>query len=268
MLSCQQCEKYLPAFLDHALGVKESLDIEEHLLQCESCTNRAEAERALRHFVRIHAVAPPVPEEFKRRIIQQAITPPRRLAWPLFPLMRFHLRDAMIGVTAAAAALVLVLGISWLQSPPDGLAQQFLRESSIAYGAYSGQDFPLDVASADDMLVTRWFKTRMGDQLPVPCITDKSTQLLGGRLCRFLDRKSAVLKYQRHGVDILLFAFKDNQLALPPHEMVHTNAGSFYVQHVIGRPVALWQRNGITYAMVGDMDREALLQVAATLSYR
>jgi anti-sigma factor RsiW len=102
----------------------------------------------------------------------------------------------------------------------------------------------------------------------MPCITDKSTQLLGARLCRFLDRKSAVLKYQRNGVDILLFAFKDNQLALPPHQMVHTNAGSFYVQHVTGRPVAMWQRHGVTYSMVGDMDREVLLQIAATLSYR
>ena len=34
MLSCQECERYLPVFLDHALEVKESLDVQAHLLDC------------------------------------------------------------------------------------------------------------------------------------------------------------------------------------------------------------------------------------------
>ena len=43
MLSCQDCEKYLHAFLDHVLDVKESLDIQEHLRLCAPCTNRVDA---------------------------------------------------------------------------------------------------------------------------------------------------------------------------------------------------------------------------------
>ena len=34
MLSCQECERYLPVFLDHALEVKESLDVQAHLQSC------------------------------------------------------------------------------------------------------------------------------------------------------------------------------------------------------------------------------------------
>ena len=48
MLSCQECERYLPVFLDHALGVKESLDIEAHLQVCPPCADRADIERRLR----------------------------------------------------------------------------------------------------------------------------------------------------------------------------------------------------------------------------
>jgi hypothetical protein len=83
-----------------------------------------------------------------------------------------------------------------------------------------------------------------------------------------LDRRSAALKYQRNGVDILLFVFKDDQLSLPTDRMIRTKAGSFYIQHVAGRPVAVWQHGGITYSMVGDVDRDALLNVATTMNYR
>ncbi len=31
MLSCQECERYLPVFLDQALEVQVSLDMEAHL---------------------------------------------------------------------------------------------------------------------------------------------------------------------------------------------------------------------------------------------
>ena len=58
MLSCQECEKYLDAFLDDALDVKQCLDVEEHLRSCNACAHRAEAEQTLRHFVRRQAEMP------------------------------------------------------------------------------------------------------------------------------------------------------------------------------------------------------------------
>ena len=78
MLSCQDCEKYLPVFLDQALEVKESLDVQEHLQSCVSCTHLAEAEQTLRQFVREHAIEPLPQEALKRRIVRQAI---QQSAW-------------------------------------------------------------------------------------------------------------------------------------------------------------------------------------------
>ena len=53
MLSCQECERYLTVFLDHALEVKESLDVQAHLQSCFSCHDRAESERRLRLAIEI-----------------------------------------------------------------------------------------------------------------------------------------------------------------------------------------------------------------------
>jgi anti-sigma factor RsiW len=268
MLSCQNCEKYLDAFLDQALDVKESLDVQEHLRACTLCVSRANAERFLRAFIRQHAAPSPVPEELKRRIVRQAMQappPPRR--WGVSVRAIAQARDVVVGV-AAAAILLLVLSAVFATSQGDNMTQKFVKEASITYGTYTTQRMPPEVASADDTVVTQWFNNHMGYQMKVPCITDTATKLQGGRLCRLLDRKSAALMYQRHGVDLLLFAFKGEPLSLPDKQMKRIKDQVFYLQKVGGRSVAMWQHGGITYSIVGDLAPDELLQVATTINYR
>lgn len=268
MLSCQDCEKYLYAFLDNGLDVKESLDVEEHVRSCTSCANQAEAEQALRGFIRQQATTPPLPEEAKRRMIRQAIQASRFQPRQQRRGFGVHVRDFVIGVAAAAAVLLLIFRPFSFSSSGDDMVQQFAREASMTYGTYRTQHVPPEVTSTDDKAITRWFNSRMGYKLKIPCITDASTKLLGGRICRLFDRKSAAMIYQRNGVEILLFAFKDGQIPMPEKYRVQTKDHVFYVQSVAGRPVAMWQQDGMTYSMVGDLDRESLVQVATTINYR
>lgn len=267
MLSCQECEKYLQAFLDQALDVKESLDVQEHLSFCAPCTNRVDAERTLRAFVRQHTTAPPLPETLKRRILHQAMPVPRSQPWWVRLGVLRQMRDCVVGVAAAA---VLLLAFSFVSAPSksDDMTQKFVQEASMTYGIYTTQRMPPEVASTDDTVVTQWFNTHLGAALKVPCITEAATKLLGGRLCRLLDRKSAALIYERNGVNILLFAFQGDQMSLPAKHMVRTKGHVFYVQKVAGRSVALWQHGGMTYSIVGDLDQDDLIRVAATINYR
>ena len=120
--------------------------------------------------------------------------------------------------TAAILALVVYGILPDLWSDPD--IQKVVREASLAYGTYVKQHMPLEVVSADDSAVTQWLNTHMGHHIKMPCITDTSTQLLGGRVCRILDRKSAALVYQRRGVPIVLFAFRGDHMSLPSQQML------------------------------------------------
>jgi anti-sigma factor RsiW len=267
MLSCEACEKYLFAFLDHELQVKESLDVEEHLRSCTSCSNRAEAEHTLRTFLRQQMTTPPLPEVVKQRIVRQAIQTPRPQRWRRWGIA-LYVRDVTIGVAAAAAVLLLVFRLFSFSSSGDDMVQKFAQEASVTYGTYRTQHMPPEVASNDDKMVTQWFNNHMGYPLKIPCITDQATKLLGGRICRLLDRKSAAMIYQRNGVEILLFAFKGGQMSMPERYKVHAKGHVFYVQSVAGHAVAIWQHGGNTYSMVGDLDREDLVQVATTIDYR
>ena len=269
MLSCYDCAKYLDAFLDNELGVKESLDLQEHMAACVACADRAAAERQLRAFVRQHAPVLPLPDEVKRRIIHQAtrcLAPQNRQRRSRFAV---YSRDFTVGAATAAAIFLLVfLGLFSRLFERDDMLQKFAREASMAYQVYKTQQVPLEVQESNDTLVVQWFNSRMGHQFKVPCITDQATKLLGGRLCRLLDRQSAALRYQRHGTDIYVFAFKSPGVSLHTQSLVHTKAGDVYVHRIDGRLVALWQWGDTTYSMVGDLNRDDLLQVANTISYR
>jgi len=258
MLSCQECERYIPIFLDHALEVRESLDVQAHLQSCLSCHDRIESERRLRMFVRQFLDVPPPPEEIKRAIILRAMQDERQCGWRAYLPVPVRLRDFAMGMATAALLALAVYGIlPDLWSDPD--IQKVIHEASLAYGTHTTQHMPLEVVSADDTAVTQWLNTHMGNHIKLPCITDTATQLLGGRVCRILDRKSAALMYQRRGVPIMLFAFHGEHMSLPTQKMP---------RYVSGRPVVMWQRDGVVYSIVGDIQSDDLMKVAATVNYR
>lgn len=262
MLSCQDCERYLPLFLDHALGVKESLDIEAHLQVCSMCVDRAETERRLRTFVRDNLETCPLPDEIKHTMLLRVMQAERRRGWRAYLPVPVRLRDFTMGMAMTVMLVFVVYGPG--PTPPDNEVQRFAHEASLAYGTYTTQHMPLDVVSADDSAVAQWINTRMGYHLKIPGITDTSTHLIGGRLCRLWDRKSAALVYQRHGVPIVVFAFRGEHISLPTQKSGKT----VHVRHVSGRPVAVWQRDGVVYSIVGDLHRDDLERVASTVNYR
>jgi len=268
MLSCDECKKYLQAFLDRALEIRESLDVQDHLRTCQACAHTAETERTLRLFVRQHALTPSVPEHVKRQIIQHAMYTSQGMVWWSHWLAKIRPPHWKTSMATAAATLVATFAALALWSGEDDLAQKLVNEASMAYRAYASRTMPMEVEGPDDSTVTQWFYNHIGYRLPMPGIVDQKIQLLGGRLCRVLDRTGTVMMYQRQGANVLLFAFKDDKLSLPTKHLTQTHAGSFYVQNVSGRPVAIWQRGGITYSLVGDLDRDALLQIASTVGYR
>jgi len=191
-------------------------------------------------------------------MILRAMQEEHRRGWWAYLPVSVRLRDFAMGLATAAVLALAVYGIlPDLWADPD--VQKVVREASLAYGTLIGQHMPLEVVSADDAAVTQWLNTHMGNHIKMPCITDTSTQLLGGRVCRILDRKSAALVYQRRGVPIMLFAFHGDHMSLPTQKKP---------RYVSGRPVVMWQRNGVVYSMVGDMHSDDLMQVVATINYR
>ncbi|ETX04597.1 MAG: hypothetical protein ETSY2_27895, partial [Candidatus Entotheonella gemina] len=146
MLACQDCERYLEAFLDQELGVKESLDMQAHLRECPACMELAEAERACRRFVREHVSEVPLPDAVKLKMIRRAMdgvtgrtaaAQPRTTWWEWLGTW-IRPKDFALGMASAAAVLLVLFGPFSLWSKGDHTAEnfhadKFLQEASMAY---------------------------------------------------------------------------------------------------------------------------------------
>ena len=281
MLACEDCERYLEAYLDQELDVTASLDMQAHLRACHACLALAEAERAFRRFVREQASEPPLPDALKVQLIRRAMDGAGGGAAAAQPAMAWWARlvewiqpkDFALGMASAAVLLLLFMGpLSPRSKGGDAMGQfhadRFLQDASMAYRANQREPMPLEVANSDDKAVADWFRHRLTYSFKVPCITDAATKLMGGRLCRLLDRPSATFVYKRNGKDVLLFAFRGDDVSLPAKNRIRIRNQDLYVHNVSGRPVAAWQQGGIVYSMVGDLNRDDLLQIARTMEYR
>ena len=268
MLSCADCKRYLEPFLDQALEVKESLDVEQHLIGCPACADRVDAERSFRQFIRQQATTPSLSMPDKRRIVLQAISSSQPRVRTGAVRQTFQMRDFFLGLTTAAALLLLLFKPYFSSSQSDDMMHKFANEASLTYGTYMVHRVPPEFVNGDDKIVSKWLNTNMGFRLKMPCITDRETKLLGSRLCRLLDRKSATMIYERNGTNLLLFAFKDGHLKMPEKYKVKTPGPELYIRTISGRPVAMWNYGGMTYSMVGDIDPDDLVQVAKTIDYR
>ena len=280
MLVCQDCERYLEAFLDQELDVKESLDMQAHLHSCPACMDLMEAERVCRRFVRKQAYEAPLPDAIKLQLIRQAmhgkighaaVAEPSSTWWVRLGTW-IRPRDFALGMASAAILLLLFSPFLWWSENDNAAekfhADRFLQDASMAYRANQRQPLPLEVSASDDKAVAEWFSRRLTYSFKVPCITDNATKLMGGRLCRLLDRPSATFVYKRHGKDVMLFAFRGDGVSLPAKNRIRVQDQDLYFHDVSGHPVVAWQLGGIMYSMVGDLNRDDIVKIAKTMYYR
>lgn len=265
MLSCQECERYIPVFLDQALEVKTSLDVHAHLQACASCADHINLERRLRGFVREQLEVAPLSSDLQRQMIQRAMQRPRSSGWQAY-FPTGGVRDYVLGMATAALFVMAAYGLLPHFATDDDM-QTFVREASLSYATYTNQQMPLEVVSTDKATVTQWLNTRMENRIKLPGIADAATQLVGGRLCRLVDKKSVAVMYTRNGVPLLLFAFHGDRLAIPNKTKGQNEAEGVHIRQASGRPVAMWQHDGVVYSMVGNLHREDLKRVVASVNY-
>ncbi|HXA92325.1 MAG TPA: zf-HC2 domain-containing protein [Steroidobacteraceae bacterium] len=184
----------LDAYLDEELDPGTTLSVEQHLRECEACTDWLEARRALVMRVRTSGLRYTAPPDLERRL--QVFRPARahRVIWmpPWLP--------------ALAASLVL-------------LASGFLLGRTMLVGSDLDAQFvaahvralldahTVDVVSSDHHTVKPWFGGRVSFAPPVPELGTSEDALLGGRLDYLEHQRLAVLVYRhgKHTVSVFVF---------------------------------------------------------------
>ena len=236
-MNCQNCEPLLSGYLDFELDLPTSLQVEQHLQECESCRAAFERQQQLQRRIEAAEPAYPLPDSVRARVTRKL------RGGPLNPgiARRAALAFALLFVLATVG---LALQHNFSATEQDQTADRLLS----AHLRSLLPDHLVDVRSTDLHTVKPWFDGRISFSPPVPNLDQQGYMLVGGRLDYVGPKEAAVIvyRYREHIINLFIYAGDGTTLI-----------GARHIQRA-GYNCATWQQNGFLCSAMTDASKEAL----------
>lgn len=251
-MTCEELESSLQPYVDGELDGPEREEIEAHLAECTGCREVVAFSRAFRSRVRraateSSAAKPGAPEALRQSIAAGlTLEARRRRLRALRPSLAWS-----VAAAATAATLALVI------------RTYFVRESANAMVSdaviWHARDLPLEIRDAQLPNVRSWFQGKV-DIAPAALPSLSNASLVGARISMLRGRQAALLRFagQRQR-PVSLFVVDAPSIDLPGARKVVDR--DVLLANQRGYNVAIWQKQGITYSLVSDLDEGDILQM-------
>jgi anti-sigma factor RsiW len=236
-------------YVDGELDLVKSIEIEQHLADCDACTRTVKGLRGLQSVVRNDALRFEPPTKLEKRLRSAVRREDKAEQRPGIFQWRW-----LVAGTLCAAILIGVLSLAGMftrPSPDDLLAQEVVASHVRSLMA----DHLTDVPSSDQHTVKPWFDGKLDFSPTVKDLSQQGFTLTGGRLDYLGNRPVAALVYQRRQHPINLFVW-------PTGATAATNEKALERQ---GYNVIRWSNGGMTYWAVSDLNLAELQQFAQLL---
>jgi hypothetical protein len=126
------------------------------------------------------------------------------------------------------------------------------------------REHPPEVQGSAAQMAT-WFQRKLEFAArPVDFGTRSDVQLVGGRISNVRERDAAAFYYQVHGHRVTVMVFEPPPDTFRGVEHVRVDGHDLYYRTVHGYTVPMMQMGGLTYAFTGDLDRDAMMRLAAS----
>ena len=234
-MNCPETQDAIHAYVDGELDLVKTLDVENHIRQCEQCATGHRNLATLRSSIQDGSLYFRAPASLERRIRSQikqirAKTLGRRMT--LTPWM------------ATAAAIAIVATGVWMvmRGPVGGSGELLASEITSAHVRSLMAEHLSDVKSTDQHTVKPWFDGKLDFAPDVRDFKAESFALEGGRLDYLADRPVAALVYRHDKHYINLFIWPAASHA-DTSDVVTTRQGYVLVH---------WVQSGMNYWAVSD----------------
>ena len=263
------CEGVRLQLLDHLrgrLGPPVVEEVRAHLAGCPDCRRDAAQEEAVTELLESRLPQYPASLALKRRLAAawpDAATSARPAppAW-----WRRWGRPALPALAAGLLLLVAVPLYYGRVAPPRDDVTALVTEAVNDHLRVLASPRPLDVESGGIHQVKPWFEGKLDFAPEIPFAGDGDFPLRGGALGYFLDRRAAIVVYQRRLHAVSLLVFRAEGLAWPRRGLEPMGRASAYAAASRGFNVLLWRDGDLGYALVSDLDAAELRQLGAKLS--
>jgi anti-sigma factor RsiW len=247
-LNCQEVQNLLEAFHDNELDGVTSLSIQEHLDGCPDCRRQwrwlCEVEASLQ---RLSESTPSATQDLRRRILQ-----PTSLQ-PSVVLAFFRMHRRMTGVVSLVLLFALtsiVLLTEWTRAD----VMLFVRDSV----KMAEKALPVDLRTSNAEEAEQWLKNHLGF---APTVPDPSGfKLVGARSCHINREAIGLLLFERDGQSLSCYVRRASMTALRGFD--ETTPQGIKLGTCEGRHVVAWDAGDVSYLLVADLPKDALLAVA------
>jgi anti-sigma factor RsiW len=238
----------IQAYVDGELDLARSLEVEQHMQECQVCAIAYRNQTALRSAFKDSSLYHSAPAKLEK-LIRSSL---RREAKSEVSGRSFGWRWLPVG----ALALVLLMAfVVWRAVPglhPSGdelLAQEIVSNHVRSLQLESHRT---DVISSDQHTVKPWFDGKLDFAPPVKDFSSQGFPLIGGRLEYLNNRAVAALIYQRQKHYINLYIWPAEQSAAASE--VATKRQGYNLLH--------WTNSGMNYWAVSDLNAVELHEFA------
>ncbi len=259
-MSCQDIRALLLEYGRGQLPQDLHRVVQTHLAGCEACAHADKADRKLTEMLEQRLPQYPAPLALKRRLAE---------AWPSTAFRRAsrwtEWRRGPISAFAAAAMLLLALVplLGRLGLPEN--SGRIVSEAVNDHLRILSSQHPLDLESAAMHQVIPWFEGRLDFTPVVRFPGDQEFPVRGGAVGYFLDRKAAVLVFERQLHVITLIVFRAKGLPLPTDGLIPLGDTSVSQTAARGFNLVMWREGELGYVLVSDVNARELTQLAAKL---
>jgi len=249
-LSCQKTQELIHGYVDGELDLVRSLEVEQHMHECESCASAYHSQRILRSSLKNDSLYYAAPEKLKK-LIQSSL---RKEVKSEEPSRSFNWRWIPVGVSLAFLFLIGV--VVWRIVPrPIRLSSDELLAQEVVSDHVRSLQMPghlTDVLSTDQHTVKPWFDGKVNFAPPVNDFASQDFRLYGGRLEYLNNRTVATLIYQRRLHYINLYIWPSEQA---------DSTGEHAIQHQ-GYNIIYWIGAGMNFWAISDLNGAELHEFA------
>ncbi len=256
-MNCKDVQRYVHAFIDDELDTQTALEVESHLDECQSCTQKVAFERWFKLELNHTVGAITVPDELSGRVRDSLAQADRT--------DRIRAIAPKIGLTSLmAVGVLLALYLPGWLAPAE--VERRPGRPVIDYVAERhARNLPLEVNDPDADNVAMWFRGKVDFAVRPPRFSGERIHLVGGRISHVGDRQAAHLIYETNGRPITVVVFQGTDMPLGGTQPVRVGTHVVHLGQSRGFNVAVWRQGGVSYAVSSDLDRNDMVRLVASV---
>ena len=247
-MNCNESKLLLDSYSDGELSLVQHVKVEAHVDECSRCRDIYQKKLSMERTLAHESFYYRAPTHLREHVLSSLeLFEDKRVGKRSWWQSRPRLSWEWVAV-CGLAVITIMLAVWPVRSTDDVLAKEFVGSHIRSLMA----DHVTDVASTDQHTVKPWFEGRLDFAPPVIDLAPQGFVLIGGRLDYASNRPVAALVYKRRQHVINLFLY-------PEDSSVPAAEGSTLKQ---GYNVVHWNRSGMTYWAVSDLNLDELKQFA------